>query len=277
MSDEAPNLRERAREFYGIHRGRLALGCFLGAITGGLFAPTHGLSVLLFLGLVGIGVTWRPALVLALVLVAPWVPSFIVGANEWSTSRPGLRFAGEAYPGHDNLDPESRCFREPSGFRLRRAAWIWDAAHNLGLRCRTAIVGWPPATYHGPYLQREEARILTDSGTITTETNFFLGKMQVGESVIQLPPALTQAMIADAGGILNFLQDDALVVRTATFHAECLLVRLTSGSVVRGEPSPRAVDTIYLLDRKRLTAFARYSLHGKARTFSLALHERWRR
>lgn len=277
MEEDAPNLRERVREFYGIHRGRIALGCFLGAIVCGLLPAIHALSVGLFLVLVGIGVTWRPALGLALVLVAPFLPSFLIGANEWSTPRPCLRFAEEAYPGHDNLDADSRCFREPSGFRLRRAAWVWDGAHNLGLRLRTAIVGWPPATYHGPYLQREEARMLTDSGTLTSETNFYLGKIQVGETAIQLPPAQTQAMIADVGGILSFIQDDALVVRTAQFRSESLLIRLTSGSVVRGEPSPSAVDAIYLLDRKRLTAFARYTLRGPARTFSLALHERWRR
>lgn len=275
--EETPTIHERVADFYAAHRGGIVLGLFFGSAFLALWPPLRLLSVAGFLLLLALGVFWRPALVLAAVLVAPFVPSFLGGADEWSSDRPFLRFAGQPRPGSDNLDPDTRCYQEPSGFRLPALAWLWDGAHNLGLRLRVGLTGPPPATYHGPYLAQREAAILTDSGTRTTETNFFQGQIQVGASTLQISPAFSQAMLSDAGGMVAFLNDDNLHVRSAMFRTNCLLIRLSSGSATGASPKPVATDCIFLIDVARQRAFARYQLRGNARPISLALHDRWRR
>lgn len=240
---------------------------------GGLLLISWVGCVLPFMGIVTvgaivasvcIGIRWRSAWPLLVVLLNPSTVSFGQGLAEWFRPHPSFHTMG--LPGYEffNLDPESRCYRRTGGCVVNGSEWTSDMPHNAGLRLMTSILGHPRESYNGLYPSKTEAVELTEKAVETPVEIFLKDKVLADGREINLSPKTAEKLIRDFGLIFfeANLPEQSQRVRAQVMENRCLLVRITMLNKLSDTKPPDKVDGIVLFDLATTNAFARYIISG---------------
>lgn len=200
----------------------------------------------------------------AVILLSPFVASFLIACGQFASGTARLQYMG--YPGPEafNVDPDLRCERSTGGCVVHGGEWMTDEPHNAAIRTLTALFGPQPGAYTGPYPTNTQAAAAIQSATTLKAAQLASDPFSVNGTPVKLASGIGNALLRVTQ--LDELESSASLFQqeltelgpmsAALWMGRCVVLDIPTGG---SAAAPGADGCLVVIDLQKGRPFAHYA------------------